>query len=343
MKKVLIAATALGLMAIPVALKAQDDNKKETEEIVIRKKGDKDVNVKVEINGDKIIVNGKPLAEFKDDQVTISKRKMIVRDGDRMMTFNFGDGDNAFNMDDFAGAWGGDSEKEKKAFLGVVTEKVDDGVKIITVTRGSAAEKAGLKKDDIITKLGDDKIDNPDVLADIIGTLKPKDEVTVYYNRNGKADKVKATLGEKKSGNRNMAFSFSGPNGMVRSFTLPKSPVVPAVPTPPGFDEESFNEEMNNYYMPRQKKVGLKLQDTEEGGSVKVIDVAAESTAEKAGVKKDDIITEIDGKKITNTDEAREQLQPEEGKTSYKIKVKRNGKEMDFDVKIPRKIKTVNL
>jgi serine protease Do len=93
----------------------------------------------------------------------------------------------------------------------------------------------------------------------------------------------------------------------------------------------------------RQKKIGLKIQDTDEGGNVKIIDVEEGSAAEKAGLKKDDIITEIGGKKVTNTDEARQQLNPAQAKPAYPIKALRNGTEMIFDIKIPKKLKTADL
>jgi len=60
-------------------------------------------------------------------------------------------------------------------------------------------------------------------------------------------------------------------------------------------------------------------------------------------LKKDDVITEIGGVKVTNTDEAREQLMENADKNTYSIKAKRNGTEMDFTIKIPKKLKTANL
>ena len=50
-------------------------------------------------------------------------------------------------------------------------------------------------------------------------------------------------------------------------------------------------------------KLGLSVQDTEDGKGVKVIDVDDEGNAEKAGIKEEDVITEIDGKAVNNTDE----------------------------------------
>ena len=45
--------------------------------------------------------------------------------------------------------WSGD-EKGNDAFLGVTSETDENGAKIVDVSKGSAAEKAGLKKGDII-------------------------------------------------------------------------------------------------------------------------------------------------------------------------------------------------
>ena len=90
---------------------------------------------------------------------------------------------------------------------------------------------------------------------------------------------------------------------MVHSF---KSPGMKIRPMPNGdMLKENFNmdgngnfefgpnEELLGGFFPRQKKLGLKIQDTEEGGNVKIIDVEDSSAAQKAGLKKDDIITEI--------------------------------------------------
>jgi serine protease Do len=108
-----------------------------------------------------------------------------------------------------------------------------------------------------------------------------------------------------------------------------------------GFGNLRSTEGFNMF--PRQQKLGLKIQDTEEGNGVKVLDTDKDSPAEKAGLKKDDIVTEIGGKKIANTDDAREQLMENAEKSTYTIKAKRNGSEMSFDIKIPKKLKTANL
>ena len=360
MKKIAFTAVIMCFAALTTTTIAQNDKvdkgdkvKKQKQEIVIRKKGDKDTKITVEINGDKVIINGKPLSEFKDDEVTINKRNIIIRDGKGNMRFQMApedfDGMSFFNNDD----------GEPGAFLGVTTAPTMEegakatkstGAQVTEVSEGSAAEKAGLKKGDIIININDKKVTDPESLSEVVTSFKPKEEVTIYYNRDGKAGSTKATLGERKE-SRSMAYSFSGPDGQTRSFSMPRVQVMPKMEwndkelgdmspkiwTPGGSNNFNFD------YNTRQQKLGLKIQDTEDGNGVKVLDVDADSPAEKAGLKKDDIVTEIGGKKVSNTDEVREGLHENSDKSAYSIKANRNGKTMNFDIKIPKKLKTANL
>ena len=382
MKKLLLIAAVLGFTAFSYTAFAQDEKpemkekkemderkekkemkerkeqkeQKESQEIIIRKKGDKDTKIVVEIKGDKVTINGKPISEFKDGDITINKRDIKVWDGHN--NFSFAPGD----MDiDFKGPFTGNfSGGGSGAFLGVTTEGDDDGddkktegAKITEVTKESAAEKAGLKEGDIITKINDKKVEGPESLSEVVTSFKPKDEVTVYYKRDGKEKSTKAVLGENKFSA--MAYSFTGPNGKTRSFSMPRTPggqgfsySMPKMEmwndeNMEGLDKLKLMGENGMSFFPRQQKLGLKIQDTEEGNGVKVLDTDKDSPAEKAGLKKDDIVTEIGGEKVTNTDEVREQLMKNAEKSAYTIKAKRNGSEMSFDIKIPKKLKTANL
>ncbi len=329
-------------------------NQKETQEIIIRKKGDKDTKVTVEITGDKVLINGKPMAEFNEDGITINNRKMIIKDGNKItMDFN-GDMLKGFNdLDNMEGITNIDIQKMDgndlfgngsvtRTFLGVSTTKADAGAKVENVSKNSPAEKAGLQNDDIIYKVGDKKIEDASDLSETIRAMKEGDKVKVYFLRDGKKKDVTATLGSTKNSftiNRN--FSYSMPNGKTRSFTIPS---VPRFPKDMGMDF-NFNMENNKglVFDMRRPKLGIKIQDTDEANGVKVLEVEKTTPAETAGLMKDDVITEIGGKKITNTDEAREELQINKDKTAYDIKAKRNGTEMTFNIKIPKKLKTANL
>ncbi len=347
MKTVLFAAATLGFMAFAPAVQAQEEitvtqnDKKESQEIYIRKKGDKEAKLTVVIKGDKVTINGKPLSEFKDDNITINKRYITVFDKNGNKEINLVPGEFMNNMR----FWKDSSKAVTYTFLGVSTDQTEQGAKIINVTKESAAEKAGLQKDDIINAIGDKKIDGPAGLSEYIRSLKPKDEVTIYYTRDGKSSSTRAILGERKEEN-SFAMAFSAPNDLSGSY---RSPYVQDVPMPglprlnnlDGLNGNNF-EVFGNMF-PRKQKLGLKIQDTEDGNGVKVLDVDKDSPAEKAGLKKEDILVEIAGNKINNTDEARESLMENMDKPAYNIKAKRNGNNLSFDIKIPKKLKTTNL
>ncbi len=337
MKFVMLALVSWFFGLLSYKANAQEGEKKVTEQINIIKSGDKDVKLTIEFSGDKITINGKPMMEFNEDGIVINNRQIIISDDldiQGLPPTAFG-----FSMDPSLSKRGNRMGKSR-TYLGVVTEKAEEGVRIKEITKGSPAEKAGLQINDIITKVEDTKLNNSQDLYDAIVKRKAGDEVKIFYKR-GKKDKVvRAMLMEKKE-EGNMSFTFSGPNGS-KVFTIPEPPSPPDSPIPP-FPPEELNEWRENFSFPRHQKLGLKIQDTEEGSGVKIINVEENSAAEKAGIKKEDIITEIAGKKINNTDEAREWLQENADSASYTIKAKRNGTEMSFIIKIPKKLKTTNL
>ncbi|MEU9042608.1 MULTISPECIES: trypsin-like peptidase domain-containing protein [unclassified Kitasatospora] len=65
------------------------------------------------------------------------------------------------------------------------------------VTPGGAADKAGLKPGDVITKLGGVPIENGPALVSRIWTHKPGETVDVEYTRNGQTLTTKVTLGQR--------------------------------------------------------------------------------------------------------------------------------------------------
>ena len=390
MKKIVFTLVTLCFMAISATVAAQDekikekekqrieierkikeiDEKKQSQEIIIRKKGDKDAKITVEINGDNVTINGKPLSEFNDENLTVNKRKMTIAGNNMAMGFenmskgfeNMAKGFDLKHVEylnkfkNFNGySIAGDGDGKPYAFLGVTTGVMEDdannkkvlGALITNINDESAADKAGLKEGDLITRINDKKVDGPDMLSAVVRSFKPKEEVTVYYKRDGKENSAKTVLGERKDSN-SLSFSFSGPDELARAYTLPKIPKMPNLKyTKPGIEMWNNNGNNNLEFLgdmfPRQQKLGLKIQDTEEGNGVKILDVDKDSPAEKAGLKKDDVVTEVGSKKVNNTDEARELLHENQDKSSYSIKAKRNGTEMNFDIKIPKKLKTANL
>ncbi|MFI1796039.1 S1C family serine protease [Streptomyces sp. NPDC020379] len=70
------------------------------------------------------------------------------------------------------------------------------GVAIVSVTRGGAADKAGLKAGDIITRVGKSPITTMQSLTEALAALKPGDRADVTYDRDGSEHTANVTLGE---------------------------------------------------------------------------------------------------------------------------------------------------
>jgi serine protease Do len=76
---------------------------------------------------------------------------------------------------------------------------VKEGVLVRSVIKGTAAEKAGLKAGDVITKVGDKKVANPKDIANALRSVTPGKAFPVTLMRDRKETTVSATLDEKSS------------------------------------------------------------------------------------------------------------------------------------------------
>ncbi|MGW4216637.1 S1C family serine protease [Streptomyces bacillaris] len=70
------------------------------------------------------------------------------------------------------------------------------GVALVSVDRGGAADEAGLRAGDIITKIGDSEVTTVTSLSEALAGDKPGDKVTVTYTRGGDSRTAEVTLGE---------------------------------------------------------------------------------------------------------------------------------------------------
>ena len=323
---ILVAAV---LLSINSPAQKPGSRDKKTKEIIIRNNGDKNTKMTIEIDGDSISVNGKPLSDYHGDDVSIMKRDFMKGHSHNFLFTPENDEDNDMNV--FAEDWDAGS----RPFLGVITEKVSEGAKITNVIKGSRAEKAGLLKDDIITQLNDKKIISPEDLMEAVKSYKPEDNVKIDYLRNNKKKDLKVKLGETKDKNKEFFFKDKDHmNGNGFKFNMPQMPKMP------NFPNTYYNY---NFWNKNHPKLGIKIEDTENGSGVKILNVDEGSAADKAGLKKDDIITEINGEKVDNVDETREQLNEANDKESLNVKATRNNAEMNFEVKFPKELNKADL
>ena len=299
-----------------IAGSATAQEKKEVEkkkEVIIRKDGGKEEKMIIVVDGDNVTINGKPV-EGDDAQKVIIRKRMAPGDNDKVRMFK---GGAASNMNFFQ-----HDDMEKHAFLGVMTEKTDGGVKITEVTKNSAAEKAGLKKDDIITAIDGKKVETHDALSEVITAHKPGDKAEITYKRGGKEAKTTATLAEHQM----KRFEFKMDNDFMHDL-----PMAPGALRIKGFNWTS------------KPKIGLQIQDLEEGKGVKVKDVDEETPAAKAGFKEGDIITKVNDKDVENVDAVKSEIKDLKDGDTIKFTYKRDGKVQTVDVKIPKKLKTIDL
>jgi serine protease Do len=347
MKQYFLNATcAAALLALVTAgASAQDENKGKgnitgesvtrhnDDMIIIRPKADVDTKFTVEIKGEDIKINGKPLSDYKNDDVSISRRKHLQLEVENRQLealdamnaprtrFRAG-GVNVYGY----GSTGNNIHitNSNKAFLGVGTEKTEEGegVSITSVTDESAAEKAALKEGDIILKINDTKINTPEELTRAIGKFNPDEKITITYKRDKKEQKTIAILTKRKNSG---SFTLNGPDYQV-------------------YKNFNYNNDQNfNFNWTVKPRLGLKAQETEDGKGLKVLDIDEESTAEKAGIKEGDIITTFDGTDVDTVEKLGELAEPAIKKGNFKVKITRDGKQQEIDVKIPKKLRITSL
>lgn len=346
MKKIVLKSVmlvAIMSLLVPVTVQAQEKEKMEKEEkakkdvqqIIITRKGDKEGKMVVEIVGEKVTINGKTPEELKEEGKDISVKLSKLRDLESLTYLR--------NGQPVAG-WNGNNNNaffyevdDNKAMLGVTTEKVDQGAQVQEVTKESAAEKIGLKADDIITKIGDKKIEGPDDLSEAIKAHKPGDKVSVTYLRNKKEQKAEAELTKWKGVN---VFGSAPMNDFKINM---QGLDLKSMPEFKEFRNLAPLGGQNWSWSGGSPKLGLSVQDTDDGKGVKVIEVDDESNAAKAGVKEEDIITQVDDKAVNSVDEIAKLLREKKENPSIRLQVTRSGKSQNIEVKMPRKIRTADL
>lgn len=330
MKQYFIKSLFAGLIAfatVPVMAQKEKDKEKEKEEkkeienIIITRRGDLDEKTVIEIDGDKIKINGKDAKDLKDGNVTVNRNK--IKDyGALARTFNRNGQNWNFNFDSEGMSLF--SEDENRAMLGVVTDDNEDGAEIRSVSKESAAEKAGLKAGDVITKIGNKKIEDAGDVAEAVRSHKPGDKVDITILRNGKQQKLTAELSKWKG---------------IRMNTMPPTVVTPeAFGEAPGMEAQPFR----SYVYGSSPKLGLSVQDTDDGKGVKVLEVDEGSNAAKAGIQKGDIITHVDDDAVNSTDEISQYIRTHRNQQTVRLQVLRNGKTEKIEVRL-RKPKTADL
>jgi serine protease Do len=346
--------TGLAILAllIQTSVFAQEDSNQDRDEgstrkydeIVIRHKSGKDAKVTIEIKDGDVLVDGKPVSEYEDSTLTIHRRKIMhYGNGFDLASPEIVPDGNVFPNQGAGWSFSGDNVfKSNRAMLGVasVTSVNGKGAKVSQVTKGSAAEKMGLKAGDVITKIDDREITDPSSLYNVIGGHDPGDKVTVTYMRDGKEQKATGELDKGKSITMEPLNIYK--YEMPEAPEAPEMPAMPEMRVMPQMPHGTWQKEFHEFYG-NSLKFGIRAQDAEDGKGVKVLDVDDESTAAKAGIKEGDVITRFDGKDINSVTALTEAAHAAKDKISVKVTIIRDGKAQEIEVKVPRRLRTADL
>ena len=204
-------------------------------------------------------------------------------------------------------------------FLGVYAENISRenmsryhenqvrGVGITQVVKDSPAEKAGLRKDDVILRLDGENVSSVRKLNRLVSELSPDQSVRVAISRGGSEQEVTATIGKRK--NTNFAQNFF--NGEPRVFKW-EGPDMKGFKWETPLNRGNFpnfgNDGNLSFYLSNSRRIGVstmsltkQLADyfgVADGKGALVTAVTDDGPAAKAGVKAGDVITAVDGEAV---------------------------------------------
>ncbi len=279
------------------------------------KAGFEDGDVLLEMEGDKVYTSDQ-LTKMLSTMDPGKKVKCKVMRDKKEMTLKLEVGERSdytakkpfigINMSDLKA-----STLEKKG----VTEGY--GILLTGIVDDSAAEKAGLEKGDVLLKIDDDKIYTIGQLGKIVDKMKVGQKSKFLVFRDGDRKTIDVTIGEKELG-------FSRTNQWFNN--IPKSIKI--------------FQDMDKH--PNAIGISLnKTYDKQKDGSdktkVTITRVENNSPADDVGLKEDDEIVSIDGKKISEIDDVFDVIDDKKEGDEIEIKVLRDGKEKIFEPKLKKR------
>jgi Do/DeqQ family serine protease len=154
------------------------------------------------------------------------------------------------------------------------------GAIVSSIERGSAADHAGLKREDVITAFNGQAVDDANALRNQVADAAPGSHAAVTIVRNGAERQLTVELGEAPSSQANHGAETRGENGTA--FGVSVVPLTPQIASRMNLPAETH---------------GLVVQD-----------VNPDSSAADAGLQPGDVIEEVNSHSVTSAGDLRAQL-----------------------------------
>lgn len=206
-----------------------------------------------------------------------------------------------------------DAGKVTRGYLGIRVANIDtvrreafnlpstNGVFVESVEEGKPADKAGIQHGDVITRIDEKPINNMRDLIDYVSSQPPGTAIKVSLVRNGERRTLNARTSER-----------------------------------PGA-EESDDEQLGSSESPARNKLGMSVQEItpafrqsygidETVRGVIVTSVKQVSAAADAGLTEGDVITEVNGRRVTSVADLREVIDRAQSGQYVRMYVTRSGR-----------------
>lgn len=207
--------------------------------------------------------------------------------------------------------------KVKRGWLGVSIQNLtrdfaeayelgdlEEGVVIGDVFKDSAAEKAGLKRGDVVTAINGEKMKNVSAFVSRVRTFSPGTEISLTVLRDKKEQTIKATLAEIPGSELEGGVPGQG-EALLREF---------------GISVSSINAEL-------QKKYRLEV-----GKGIVVTGVEPGSEAQRIGLNEGDIVVEVNNRPVEEIQDVDKIMA---GKKAVVLLIERNGKTFFVTLRMP--------
>ncbi|MEM7007518.1 MAG: DegQ family serine endoprotease [Thermodesulfobacteriota bacterium] len=173
--------------------------------------------------------------------------------------------------------------------------KDDSGALVSDITSGGPADKAGVKRGDIIVQVNGNKIEDMPDLPKLVASYAPGTKTKLVVVRDGKEKTLNIKLGELPENGKKVS-SIAPDNDLEKNLGLIVQEITPQV----------------------ESKLGL-----EDSNGVVITNVSPGSVSAEAGLTSGDVIMEINKKQISNLDDYRKQMDTAQDSENLLFLVKR--------------------